>query len=108
MASPPAGCPPLVGNPDLYGLGVRVGLYAQWTATLVTTVLDPANEAALRLLNLVVQTAVFLGLCTESGRHASAVGSLITQLLLCGSLSSITGDGVVHFGHASGFLRLVF
>ncbi|PFH62987.1 hypothetical protein XA68_10399 [Ophiocordyceps unilateralis] len=103
-----ADCPLLIGNSDLYGLGVRIGLYAQWTATLLTTVFEPANEAPLRLLNLIVQAAIFLGLCTESARSGSAVGSFITQLLLCGSLSSVTGDGISHLGHASGLLRLGF
>ncbi|XP_044715533.1 uncharacterized protein HRG_11112 [Hirsutella rhossiliensis] len=108
MASLSPSCPPLVGNSDLYGLGVRIGLYSQWIATLLTTVLDSADEGDLRLLNLIVQTAIFLGLCTESSRRASAVGALITQILLCGSLSSVTGDGITYFGHASGFLRVLF
>ncbi|PHH88818.1 hypothetical protein CDD83_6999 [Cordyceps sp. RAO-2017] len=101
-------CGPVTGNSDLYGLGVRIGVYAQWVATLLTTVFEPSNESPLRLLNLIVQTAIFLGLCTESGHRASAVGSLITQFLLCGSLSSVTGDGISHLGHASGILRALF
>ncbi|KJZ72427.1 hypothetical protein HIM_08230 [Hirsutella minnesotensis 3608] len=101
-------CPPLVGNSDLYGLGVRIGVYAQWVATLLTTIFEPANESALRLLNLIVQMAIFIGLCSESSRRSSAVGSVITLFLLCGSLSSVTGDGVSSFGHASGLLRVVF
>ncbi|KAJ6440949.1 Pyruvate decarboxylase [Purpureocillium lavendulum] len=96
------------GNTDLYGFGVRLGVYAQWIATLITTVLDPENEAAFRLLNLVVQSSIFLGLCTESKPGNHAVGSVITQFLLCGSLSSVTGDGISHFGHMSGILRTIF
>ncbi|UNI17411.1 hypothetical protein JDV02_003753 [Purpureocillium takamizusanense] len=100
------------GNTDLYGLGVRLGVYGQWIATLITTVLDPDNEAAFRLLNLIVQASIFLGLCTESSRPVTAspvaAGSVITQFLLCGSLSSVTGDGISHFGHASGILRTLF
>ncbi|PHH70102.1 hypothetical protein CDD80_6226 [Ophiocordyceps camponoti-rufipedis] len=103
-----ADCPPLTGNSDLYGLGVRIGLYAQWVATLLTTVFEPVNEGPLRLLNLIVQSAVFLGLCTESARGGSAVGALVTQFLLCGSLSSVTGDGISHLGHATGLLRIGF
>ena len=96
------------GNTDLYGLGVRLGVYGQWIATLITTVLDPENEASFRLLNLIVQASIFLGLCTESRPGNPAAGSVITQFLLCGSLSSVTGDGISHFGHASGILRTVF
>lgn len=97
-----------VGNPDLFGLGVRIGVYGQWVATLLITVFDPANESPFRLLNLIVQTSIFLGLCTESGERHNAVAAVITQLLLCGSLSSVTGDGISHFGHVSGILRLMF
>ena len=96
------------GNSDLFGLGVRIGLYGQWIATLLITVFDAANESPFRLLNLIVQTSIFLGLCTESGERHNAVASVITQLLLCGSLSSVTGDGIVHFGRTSGVLRLFF
>ena len=46
------------GNTDLYGLGVRLGVYGQWIATLITTVLDPENEASFRLLNLIDRKSV--------------------------------------------------
>ncbi|KAM3566881.1 hypothetical protein ARSEF4850_000186 [Beauveria asiatica] len=103
------------GNADLYGVGVRVGLYAQWVATLLSTVFEPRSEAGLRTTNLIIQLAVFIGLCTESagatttsnsGPHPSA--AVITQFLLCGSLSSVTGDGVGHLRSISGVARLFF
>lgn len=102
------------GNSDLYGVGVRVGLYAQWVATLLSTVFEPRSEAGLRTTNLIIQFAVFIGLCTESARattttttpHPSA--AVITQFLLCGSLSSVTGDGVSHLRSLSGAARLLF
>ncbi|OAA41516.1 hypothetical protein BBO_05502 [Beauveria brongniartii RCEF 3172] len=103
------------GNSDLYGVGVRVGLYAQWVATLLSTVFEPRSEAGLRTTNLIIQLAVFIGLCTESagatttstsGLHPSA--AVITQFLLCGSLSSVTGDGVGHLRSISGVARLFF
>ncbi|KND93070.1 hypothetical protein TOPH_02090 [Tolypocladium ophioglossoides CBS 100239] len=97
-----------VGNSDLFGFGVRIGVYGQWIATLLITVFDPANESPFRLLNLIVQISIFLGLCTESGERHNAIASVITQLLMCGSLSSVTGDGISHFGHMSGILRLIF
>lgn len=96
------------GNSDLYGIGVRVGLYAQWTATLLATVFDPKSENSLRMTNLIIQFAIFIGLCTESTENASAVGSIITQFLLCGSLSSVTGDGISNLNKLSGLMRLAF
>ncbi|KAK1252987.1 hypothetical protein MKX08_004174 [Trichoderma sp. CBMAI-0020] len=96
------------GNSDLYGVGVRVGLYAQWVATLLVTVFDPKTEASYRIANLIIQWSIFLGLCTQSGRGDPVVGAIITQYLLFGSLSSVTGDGIGHFGHFSGIFRVVF
>lgn len=96
------------GNPDLYGVGVRIGLYSQWIATLLVTLFDPANEAPQRVANLIIQSAIFLGLCIESSHKTDAVGALITQFLLCGSLSSLTGDGIGHLGHLSGIMRVLF
>lgn len=96
------------GNSDLYGVGVRAGLYTQWGATLVATLFDPSTEEDIRLLNLIIQCAIFLGLCTESAGSRSAVGAIVTQLLLCGSLSSITGDGFNYAGHLPGLMRYLF
>lgn len=96
------------GDPDLYGTGVRVGLYAQWVATLFATVFDPSSESDLRLANLIIQCAVFLGLCVNSANDKPLVGAMITQFLLCGSLSSVTGDGIGHLSRFSGVMRVFF
>lgn len=102
------------GNSDLFGVGVRVGLYAQWVATLLATVFEPRSESGLRTANLIIQLAVFIGLCTESTKPStddqppSPSASVITQLLLCGSLSSVTGDGVSHLRSLSGVGRVLF
>ncbi|KAK7432351.1 hypothetical protein QQZ08_000913 [Neonectria magnoliae] len=107
MSQPDSQCQ-LEGNPDLYGIGVRIGLYSQWTATLLVTLFDSRNEGAHRVINLIIQCAIFLGLCTDSTRDGNAVGCVITQLLLCGSLSSLTGDGISHAGSFSGIFRVLF
>lgn len=96
------------GNSDLYGVGVRVGLYAQWIATLLVTVFDPKTESTYRIANLIIQWSIFLGLCTQSSQGDPVVGAIITQYLLFGSLSSVTGDGIKHFSHFSGIFRIVF
>ncbi|KAM0255008.1 hypothetical protein ACHAQJ_006236 [Trichoderma viride] len=96
------------GNSDLYGVGVRVGLYAQWVATLLVTVFDPKTESTYRIANLIIQWSIFLGLCTQSSSGDPVVGAVITQYLLFGSLSSVTGNGISHFSHFSGIFRIVF
>lgn len=96
------------GNSDLYGVGVRVGLYGQWVATLLSTIFEPRSEPGLRTANLIIQFAVFVGLCSESTRRPHAAASVITQLLLCGALSSVTGNGVSHLRSLSGIARVGF
>ena len=96
------------GNSDLYGMGVRIGLYTQWIATLLVTLFIPSDEATHRAVNLVIQSAIFLGLCTESNDKVNAVGSVITMALLCGSLSSVTGDGICHLDRLVGLFRVAF
>ncbi|KAH7165707.1 hypothetical protein EDB81DRAFT_780205 [Dactylonectria macrodidyma] len=98
----------LEGNPDLYGIGVRIGLYAQWMATLLVTLFDPRSEGPYRVINLIMQCAIFLGLCIDSTNGGTAVGSVIAQILLCGSLSSLTGNGISHAGSFSGIFRVLF
>ncbi|KAF4428961.1 hypothetical protein F53441_14021 [Fusarium austroafricanum] len=96
------------GNGDLYGLGVRIGLYTQWAATLITTVADPHAENVVMVLNMLIQTALLLGLVILSARHeASVLDPVITFWLLFGALSNLTGDGVYILDHPTGSGRLI-
>lgn len=45
---------PFAGNSDLYGIGVRIGLYAQWAATLLVTLFSPEDEETFRIVNLII------------------------------------------------------
>ncbi|KAI9925570.1 hypothetical protein MW887_005951 [Aspergillus wentii] len=96
------------GNADLYGVGVRVGLYAQWVATLVVTLFNTEEEETFRIVNLLVQSSLFLGLCQQATELTKVIEPVITLFLLCGSLSSLTGDGITHFSHVSGIFRITF
>jgi hypothetical protein len=60
---------PFAGNSDLYGIGVRVGLYAQWAATLLVTLFSPEDEETFRIVNIIIQSAVFLGICSQSSKY---------------------------------------
>ncbi|KAL7950049.1 hypothetical protein V8C42DRAFT_340924 [Trichoderma barbatum] len=106
MSEIPDFCPP--GNSDLYGVGVRAGLYAQWVATLLATLFEPKTESTYRIANLIIQWSIFLGLCTQSKPGDPVIGAVITQYLMFGSLSSLTGDGISHFSHFSGIFRIIF
>jgi hypothetical protein len=59
---------PFAGNSDLYGIGVRIGLYAQWAATLLVTLFSPEDEETFRIVNLIIQSAIFLGIYSQSSK----------------------------------------
>lgn len=98
----------LSGNPDLYGIGVRVGLYLQWITTLLTTLLDPGEEELLRIINLLIQSSIFIGLAFLTSRHEiEAIDPVICVWLLFGALSSLSGSGMNPLGHYSGLFRIL-
>ncbi|KAF2476915.1 uncharacterized protein BDR25DRAFT_276513 [Lindgomyces ingoldianus] len=96
------------GNQDLYGAGIRIGLYLQWIATLLVTIFDQKEEQTLRVVNLLVQSAIFLGLCIIPSPQIHPIEPVITLWLLVGALSSLTGDGLSYFAHFSGAFRVAF
>jgi len=95
------------GNADLYGIGVRIGLYLQWIATLLVTLFDPVEEEGYRIINLIIQCALFLGLCAQTDQ-ANVLDPVIVGFLLCGSLSSLTGDKIGYMNHVLGLARIIF
>ncbi|KAM7202192.1 hypothetical protein V8F33_002909 [Rhypophila sp. PSN 637] len=112
----PPSCPQ-EGTPDLYGIGIRVGLYTQWTSTLLVTIFRQEEEALYRVVNIHLQLAVFacLVLLTVNSSHdgnntlhpCEVVLSL--WLLLGGALSSTTGsEGFLYLKHKklAGLARL--
>lgn len=99
---------PFTGNPDLYGIGIRIGFYLQWISTLLATLFTPWEEDILRILNLLMQSAIFLGLVflTQDG-EIHAVEPLIATWLSFGALSSLSGNGINPIGRFSGFFRVL-
>lgn len=99
---------PFAGNADLYGIGIRIGFYLQWISTLLATIFTPWEEDILRVLNLLVQSAVFLGLILLTRDYnIRAVEPVITIWLLFGALSSLSGSGMNPLGRLSGFFRIL-
>jgi hypothetical protein len=96
------------GNVDLYRIGIRAGLYLQWIATLFTTIFVPGDEEATRVVNLLIQSAIFVGLILLTDRHqVHPVEPAITIWLLFGALSSLTGSGINPLGRFSGGFRVL-
>ncbi|OHF01519.1 hypothetical protein CORC01_03275 [Colletotrichum orchidophilum] len=50
------------GEPDLYGLGIRVAFYIQWFGAIVIEYLGMADLPDIRLIGLLFSAAAFLGL----------------------------------------------
>ncbi|KAE9366435.1 hypothetical protein N431DRAFT_430505 [Stipitochalara longipes BDJ] len=97
------------GNGDIYGTGVRIGLYCQWLATLLITFFSPGEEEeTVRVLNITINTSIFLGIAVQSAKETNPVEPIIVLFLMCGSLSSLTGNGMSNFSHVSGVFRALF
>ena len=91
------------GNPDLYGIGVRVGLYLQWIATLLTTLFEPKDEGLLRIVNLLIQSAIFIGMVLlTSHQEVQSIEPVLAIWLIFGALSSLSGNGMNPLGRFSG------
>jgi hypothetical protein len=96
------------GNADIYGIGVRYGLYAQWAATFLVTLFAPEEEETFRIVNLTINTSIFLGIVVQSATETNAVEPIIVLFLMCGSLSSLSGNGMGNWSHVSGVFRVLF
>lgn len=97
------------GNADFYGIGVRLGLYAQSLSTLLVTLFVPEEEPLYRILNLLLQLAIMSGLVMlTKANELYAFEAVIAFWLLAGALSSLTGDGISAVGSISGTCRILF
>lgn len=73
----------IAGNPDMYGLGIRVSFYLMWICTLCLGLLEQEHIAILYVGELVLDAAVFLGLVmAASVGHLQAAEVYIVMLLL--------------------------
>ncbi|KAI9155594.1 hypothetical protein HJFPF1_08180 [Paramyrothecium foliicola] len=72
------------GNGDIYGLGVRVGIYLQWLTTILAVNLYPAAVESVRNANTTFQVAMFAGFIFIT-RGAGAVRAIegYFALLFC-------------------------
>lgn len=51
-----------IGNPETYGLGIRLGMYLQWVSLWIAFTFLPAEKAGLRLTNHIFGFAIFVSL----------------------------------------------
>jgi hypothetical protein len=95
------------GNPDLYGIGIRVGIYLQWVAQVLVTLWKPSAEGSTLVVKLLLQVAILLGLIilTANG-EAIAVDVLIAFWLLFGPLPSLNLKRLNPFATIYGLPRI--
>jgi hypothetical protein len=94
------------GNRDLYGRGIRLSFYLQWISTLLVTLFQQEDEKLMRVVNLILQLAVFAALLFLTvNNDLYAFEAMIAFWLLFGALSSLTGDGFSPLNKLGGLAR---
>ncbi|GAB1311378.1 hypothetical protein MFIFM68171_01588 [Madurella fahalii] len=79
------------GNPDLYGIGIRLGFYFQWIITLLVTYYRLDHEMLHRTINILLQVGVFaIMLLHTHTRSLRAADAATAFWLLVDALSSLT------------------
>ncbi|KAK3685888.1 hypothetical protein B0T22DRAFT_482812 [Podospora appendiculata] len=71
---------PIAGNPQLYGLGIRIAFYLLWLGILVSNLLieEGTGVRVLRAAHLVFSSAVVLGLVMSATAAATATATATT------------------------------
>ncbi|KAK7529011.1 uncharacterized protein IWZ02DRAFT_505328 [Phyllosticta citriasiana] len=87
-------CPAGPGNGDLYGLGIRLGIYLQWLASHITHTVSPASAAATHDANSVFLLAILIALTTGTARRSKwirAEEAYIVLLVAWGFVGTVVG-----------------
>ncbi|OIW26914.1 hypothetical protein CONLIGDRAFT_707535 [Coniochaeta ligniaria NRRL 30616] len=77
-------CEPLEGNPDFYGLGIRIGIYLQWWSAWLSLLLDPESAQSVLDANSVSLFAVTIATIIAARRNAPAIEMYIMLQILIG------------------------
>ncbi|KAL7907404.1 hypothetical protein GGI35DRAFT_88214 [Trichoderma velutinum] len=72
------------GRPDMYGLGIRLGIYFQWFGEILVEFFDEADVSDIRLLGLLFSGAIVLALLVEIVNHNVQAADIYIMLQLAG------------------------
>lgn len=72
------------GRPDMYGLGIRLGIYFQWFGEIIVEFFDDTDVSDIRLLGLLLSGAVVLALLVEIVNHNLQAADIYIMLQLAG------------------------
>ncbi|KAH8820627.1 hypothetical protein F5884DRAFT_826984 [Xylogone sp. PMI_703] len=84
------------GNPDLYGLGIRLGVYMQWASALVICNFNPEGRSELANAYLAFITAVSLAVLIITARAdpTYAAEIMVLTYIIFGGVYTIMGVGM--------------
>lgn len=91
-----AACNGFDGNDDLYGLGIRIGIYLQWISSLLTSLLLPTGASDYLDTNSIFLFAVFIATATATHRNGGlhpAEAFIMLQLCFGFLLSVLSVSG---------------
>ena len=85
---PVGDCRPLLDDSELYGLGVRVGMYTQWLCTILTVCLvhDPRERVMVRNMNYAFAFGEWVTLVNDT-RSMWPADAVIVTFLFMGTLT---------------------
>ncbi|KAL7954744.1 hypothetical protein V8C34DRAFT_293568 [Trichoderma compactum] len=72
------------GRPDMYGLGIRLGIYLQWFGEILVEFFDDADVSDIRLLGLLLSGAIVLALLVEIVNNNVQAADIYIVLQLAG------------------------
>lgn len=81
------------GNSDFYGLGIRIGVYLQWLASLVSFVWVPSQTGPIGAANMAFLLAIFIAMFMATYHSACTFGAeiiIVLYILWGGSMATLT------------------
>ncbi|KAK4442756.1 hypothetical protein QBC34DRAFT_224391 [Podospora aff. communis PSN243] len=88
-------CEPIQGNPDLYGIGIRIGVYLQWASAWVTFLIDAKSAQSILDTNSAFVFAVTIATIIASRRDTGHIELYIMlQILLGFFVTTLSSFGV--------------
>ncbi|KGO42697.1 hypothetical protein PEX1_057310 [Penicillium expansum] len=78
-------CTPFQGNSDLYGLGIRLGVYLQWISAWISLLLDPHSAQFIYDTNSVFVFAIMVASIIAAQQGTAAIEIYIMLQFMLGS-----------------------
>ncbi|KAJ5537712.1 hypothetical protein N7494_007191 [Penicillium frequentans] len=88
-------CTSLEGNPDLYGLGIRIGIYLQWISACISLLLDPESAQSTYDVNSIFVFAILVATIIAAQQGAARIEMyLMLQFMLGSFITSMSTLGI--------------